>query len=176
MISRSGLLKTWAQAMTPAHSFSIRVFQASVPRFFVTATIVAGMALAGSGTLLAQDVPPPPPDQDQQAPAQDNQQLPQYGAPLPGDNGQAPNSYPQQQGNYPSQQAPAPQGQPLAADQLDQLVAPIALYPDALVAQILAGSTYPTQVVEADRWVQAQGNAPLTRSRRTRTRSRGIPA
>ena len=33
-------------------------------------------------------------------------------------------------------------------------MAPIALYPDALVAQILAGSTYPTQVVEADRWVK----------------------
>jgi len=49
---------------------------------------------------------------------------------------------------------------PLSAAQLDQLVAPIALYPDALVAQILAAATYPTQVVEADRWRQAQGNAP----------------
>ncbi len=54
----------------------------------------------------------------------------------------------------------APQAQPLSADQLDQLVAPIALYPDALVAQVLAASTYPTQVVEADRWLQSQGNAP----------------
>ena len=36
---------------------------------------------------------------------------------------------------------------------LQQLVAPIALYPDELVAQILAASTYPTQVVEADRWL-----------------------
>ncbi len=54
---------------------------------------------------------------------------------------------------------PPPQGQPLAPDQLDQLVAPIALYPDALVAQILAASTYPTQIVEADRWRQSQGNA-----------------
>jgi hypothetical protein len=53
-----------------------------------------------------------------------------------------------------------PQGQPLSAEQLDQLVAPIALYPDALVAQVLAAATYPTQVVEADRWRQAQGNAP----------------
>jgi hypothetical protein len=33
--------------------------------------------------------------------------------------------------------------------QLDQLVAPIALYPDSLVAQILAAATYPSQVVEA---------------------------
>ncbi len=38
--------------------------------------------------------------------------------------------------------------------QLQQLVAPIALYPDALVAQILAGATYPDEVVEADRWMQ----------------------
>ena len=38
--------------------------------------------------------------------------------------------------------------------QLQQLVAPIALYPDALVAQILAAATYPDQIVEADRWLQ----------------------
>jgi hypothetical protein len=39
-------------------------------------------------------------------------------------------------------------------EQLQQLVAPIALYPDALVAQVLAAATYPDQVVEADRWLQ----------------------
>ena len=39
--------------------------------------------------------------------------------------------------------------------QLQQLVAPIALYPDSLVAQILSASTFPEQVVEADRWIQA---------------------
>jgi hypothetical protein len=44
-------------------------------------------------------------------------------------------------------------------EQLQQLVAPIALYPDSLVAQILAASTYPEQVVEADRWLQ--GNPGL---------------
>jgi Protein of unknown function (DUF3300) len=43
-------------------------------------------------------------------------------------------------------------------EQLQQLVAPIALYPDSLVAQILAAATYPEQVVEADRWVQAHPN------------------
>jgi hypothetical protein len=37
---------------------------------------------------------------------------------------------------------------------MQQLVAPIALYPDSLVAQILAASTFPEQIVEADRWVQ----------------------
>jgi Protein of unknown function (DUF3300) len=44
---------------------------------------------------------------------------------------------------------------PQTPDQLDQLVAPIALYPDSLVAQVLAASTFPAQIVEADRWVQA---------------------
>jgi len=61
-----------------------------------------------------------------------------------------------------SQGEPAPaqtsQGAPYTTqtpEQLQQLVAPIALYPDSLVAQILAASTFPEQVVEADRWVQA---------------------
>ena len=40
-------------------------------------------------------------------------------------------------------------------EELDQLVAPIALYPDELVAQVLAASTYPAEVVEAERWMQA---------------------
>jgi hypothetical protein len=49
---------------------------------------------------------------------------------------------------------PAAQGAQLSSDELDQLVAPIALYPDALVAQIAAAATYPTEVVEAERWMQ----------------------
>lgn len=44
------------------------------------------------------------------------------------------------------------------AQQLQELVSPIALYPDLLVAQILAGSTYPTQVVEAARWLKDNPN------------------
>src|SRR5258707_9985769 len=54
--------------------------------------------------------------------------------------------------------AQASQGQQYiqqAPEQLQRLVAPIALYPDSLVAQILAASTFPEQVVEADQWVQA---------------------
>jgi len=42
-----------------------------------------------------------------------------------------------------------------SAEQLEQIAAPIALYPDALVMQILMGSTYPLEIVEADRWVKA---------------------
>jgi hypothetical protein len=51
---------------------------------------------------------------------------------------------------------PPVQAAPQTPEQLQQLVAPIALYPDALVAQILAAATYPDQVVEADRWLQQQ--------------------
>jgi hypothetical protein len=61
------------------------------------------------------------------------------------------------QPDYGQQQAPM---QPLNAEQLEQLVAPIALYPDALVAQVLAAATYPAQVVGADHWRQSMGYAP----------------
>jgi hypothetical protein len=63
----------------------------------------------------------------------------------------------------PSQPASAPSQQLLTAGQLDALVAPIALYPDALLSEILMASTYPLEVVEADRWANAnktlQGDA-----------------
>src|ERR1700693_4063303 len=45
------------------------------------------------------------------------------------------------------------QGAPLAANELQQLVAPIALYPDALVAQILGSATFPDQVAAASGWL-----------------------
>ncbi len=46
--------------------------------------------------------------------------------------------------------------------QLDQMLAPIALYPDQLLSQILMASTYPLEVVEAARWVRNPDNAALT--------------
>jgi hypothetical protein len=45
--------------------------------------------------------------------------------------------------------------------QIDQLLAPIALYPDPLLSQILMASTYPLAVVEAARWLQDPNNARL---------------
>ena len=51
------------------------------------------------------------------------------------------------------QQAPAPSVRQ-TPEQLQQLVAPVALYPDELVAEVFAAATYPDQVVEADRWLQ----------------------
>lgn len=50
----------------------------------------------------------------------------------------------------------------LTVPQYDELVAPIALYPDALLADTLAASTYPLEVVEADRWASDPANASLS--------------
>lgn len=47
---------------------------------------------------------------------------------------------------------------PFTAQQLDQLLAPVALYPDALLAQTLMAATYPLEIVEAARWSQANPN------------------
>jgi hypothetical protein len=43
---------------------------------------------------------------------------------------------------------------PLSAQQLDNLVAPIALYPDPLLGEVLAACTYPFEIAEAEQWVQ----------------------
>jgi len=50
----------------------------------------------------------------------------------------------------------------LRAEQLDQLLAPIALYPDALLAQILMAATYPLEIVKARRWFQDPRHAALS--------------
>jgi hypothetical protein len=73
--------------------------------------------------------------------------------------GQAP-PYPQP---YPAQAPPAgaqQQATPplMPPEQLDSLVAPVALYPDPLLGQVLAASTYPLEVVEANQFVQQNGN------------------
>jgi len=47
---------------------------------------------------------------------------------------------------------------PFKQEELDQLLAPLALYPDSLLAQILMASTYPLEVVEAARWAKANQN------------------
>jgi len=135
--------------------------------------------------LAAQDVWPP---DDDTPPPQQN--YPQQGYPQPGYQqpgygqqpyasspyGQAPygqsqygpqaygqpNGYgqPYSQPDYGQALAPAPTQQPLSPEQLEQLVAPIALYPDTLLAQVLTASTYPAQISAADQWRRSMGNAP----------------
>jgi len=52
-------------------------------------------------------------------------------------------------------QAEAQKPKPKTPDQMDSLVAPIALYPDPLLAQVLAASTYPLEVVQVQRWLKS---------------------
>jgi hypothetical protein len=90
----------------------------------------------------AQGYPPPPPP-------------PGYPQDYPPP---APPGYPQ------DTSAPAPGAVSTAnyaPEQLDQLLAPIALYPDDLLGQVLMASTYPLEVVQADRWLQNPDNASL---------------
>ncbi|RRA49742.1 DUF3300 domain-containing protein [Acidipila sp. EB88] len=110
---------------------AIRLFQKSTPRFSAQQMIAAVLAMTMFPLTAGSAL------------AQD------YGPPPPPD---AEQGYPPQgnQGNY----------QPLGPDQINQLVAPIALYPDSLVAQVLAGATYPAQLASAEQFVQQGGNYP----------------
>src|ERR1700720_2880151 len=95
--------------------------------------------------VMAQNAPPPPQTYGQTPDNQPSDNQPSDNQPT---DDQANNQPPAQDGQAPpyAQQTP---------EQLQRLVAPIALYPDSLVAQILAASTFPEEVVEADRWVQS---------------------
>jgi Protein of unknown function (DUF3300) len=71
-----------------------------------------------------------------------------------------------QQPAVPQQPVAAPQPQPpspppFKPEELQQLLAPIALYPDELIAQILTAATYPLEIVMASRWVADPKNAAL---------------
>src|SRR6202142_2505289 len=57
-----------------------------------------------------------------------------------------------------SRAIPSEPAQLLTPDQLDNLVAPVALYPDQLLGQVLAASTYPLEIVEAQQFLQRNGN------------------
>lgn len=58
--------------------------------------------------------------------------------------------------------APAEAAQSFSTEQIDALVAPIALYPDPLLTQILMASTFPLQVVAATRWVEEPAHKGLS--------------
>jgi hypothetical protein len=67
-------------------------------------------------------------------------------------------AYPQTAPAAPPATQAAPQFKP---EELDQLLAPIALYPDQLLAQMLMASTYPLEIVQAERWQKLPANAKL---------------
>src|SRR5579864_7423477 len=112
-----------------------------MPRFrkwAVAVSLGAGLVCGGVGGSKAQDMPPimiPPSPAAPAVPAQP-------AAPV-----------------KPIASIPATQ-QSMQA-QLDQLVAPVALYPDSLLGQVLMASTYPQEVGEAARWVRVPTNQAL---------------
>src|ERR1700761_3326296 len=65
---------------------------------------------------------------------------------------------PQPQPSPPDSTAAAPAAPALSPQQLDDLVAPLALYPDPLLSQVLVACTYPLEVVEAQQWLQANNS------------------
>jgi len=130
-----------------------------------TPTAIPNWSPEGPGTSSGQYAPSP---YNQQAPAYGQQygapqyqQAPAYGQPSGQPQYQQPGYGPQaldgpdEGGNPPYQPNRA-----LSPDQLEQLVAPVALYPDNLLSMILAASTYPAQVSAADQWLHMQGGAP----------------
>src|SRR5271165_5680652 len=64
----------------------------------------------------------------------------------------------QEQQAAPTSSSYSGQGAPLTEQELQALVAPIALYPDALVAQILSGATFPDQIAVANYWLEQNKN------------------
>jgi hypothetical protein len=128
---------------------------AQVLRSTVALAMVLLLLPLGQGELFAQQAPPPGEGSSQNDPY--NGQYPPDQQSGYGKQAYSQQSYPASGQVYPQQGGG--QAQPLNAEQLDQLVAPIALYPDNLVAQVLTASTYPVQVVEADQWRQLQGFA-----------------
>ena len=106
-----------------------------VATHYFTAALAAQIALSGAALpVFAQDQQ----DQQQRQPELQPQQQPQ----------------PQ----LPQQPQPPPPQQALTQQQVQQLVAPIALYPDALLAQVLTASTYPLEVTMAARWSEKNPN------------------
>lgn len=113
-------------------------------RFGALAAIV--ICATTSGIVFAQDMPDPRSPAPVIPPA----------TPAPA----APTSQPPQANAQPAPAQPA--AQKLSEAQLDLLIAPVALYPDPILSQVLTASTYPLEVVEAAHWVQQPANKSLT--------------
>ncbi len=118
------------------------------------ATMTAMCALAGAAA--AQDMPsmffPPEPSTQTAAATPAVAQQPAAAQPV---SDQAAAAQP------PTPGPATPAANPLNKGQLEQLVAPIALYPDPLLSQVLMASTYPLEIVEADRWVREPAHQSL---------------
>ena len=91
---------------------------------------------------------------------------PQFGQPQQNYSGQLQSDdagYPAEPYQARDSDSPQANGQVLSQEQLQQLVAPIALYPDRLIALMVTASAYPAQIVDADNWLQARRTKSTTR-------------
>ncbi len=123
-----------------------RSLGASSARFALVALSCVVLLLPGEKLLLAQEKPPAsPPAPKEAAPATTNPAGTQETTPA-----EKPASTP-----LPGAE---PESKKLPPEQLDSLVAPIALYPDPLLAQTLVASTYPIEIVQLQQWLQKNKN------------------
>ena len=119
---------------------------------FATVTAVCAFA----GVAAAQDMPASP--NPALPPASPAPASPQPASPNPTNPAQQAEVTPPA---LPQPGPPAPAANPLSQAQLQQIVAPIALYPDPLLSQVLMASTYPLEIVEAARWARMPANEAL---------------
>jgi hypothetical protein len=116
----------------------------------VTAGFIAVAIATLSSSVRAQTGPPPPIKTSAPAASETTSRAAQIAVPT------SPTETP------PAEMLPPQFGPIIKAEQLDQLLAPIALYPDALLAQILMASTYPLEIVKANRWFLDPRHAALS--------------
>ncbi len=133
-----------------------------MPKFALVPLMALLLGIPGPQAASATSAARPPMQEPQQAPPPPDQGQSQ-------DPNQAPNQAPNQdQNQYPDQNQNQDQGQyqdqgqdvpyqNFSPEQLDNLLSPIALYPDPLLAQVFVAATFPDQIEEAARWVRASG-------------------
>src|SRR3984885_318733 len=136
-------------------------WQAVRPATAATTAPPATGAVYSSQPILAPPTPAPQlvSETTTVAPAQNNYAPQNYSQQPQGSYSQQPQgnySHPPQNNSTGQSAPPAPA--PLSSEQLNSMVAPIALYPDALVAQVLAASENPDQVAYADDWLNQNKN------------------
>src|SRR3954464_15664617 len=121
------------------------------------ATFIGALALAvacATAPLLGQAPPPAPaPQQPVPAPRAAPAAMPPKPAATRATTTRPPTTAPTTRGAASAPVATEP-SVALKPEGVEQLAAPIALYPDSLLAQVLMASTYPLEVVQADRWLK----------------------
>jgi Protein of unknown function (DUF3300) len=157
--SRVQFKEPWRPSEAQGDSPMLKTMMPRLLTVILAAFVMLGAAPRGR----TQDPPPDPnqsQDQNQPQPQPQGQSQPQYpNQDLPQDQNQSqdPNQ-PQDQNQNPNVgQDAGGNYQSYTADQLDNLLSPIALYPDPLLAQVLVAATFPDQVEEAARYVRSSG-------------------